>query len=1219
MTAKDTDGNTATEYIEVTVRLLPEGYSYPYGIALSSNKLTLTPPFEEDEVISAVVTDINGKKIDATVEWWYQPVTDKGVGEEYKLDNNSVTLSSQCDGTIEAFMLPGGSSVYFRPQKAGVYRMTARVRQNPQITATAVFSVQGDVTGIKASTGNSLAVTKGSWKDITAIYSPDKNLARDMFWVIGTPKEDGSYSWHLMQNGNYNASSYINFKANGTTGSVYGKLATTPSTQPEIALIYAKDTAAQVRIEDYLSISSDIYSIDGNRLYLEEDDTPVEIYSYSVTIDVEAEKTVYSFKASGTTEIDPSSVSGSVLSYSLSADSSNTSSQAFSTWDWVEAKLIGAETGTVYASSVPIDKNGNSLYLIDNLYYTSKDLTRNTDGSFSPIGEEKTIEGFSPEEIIYYNSYKSVRRYIEGPAIPKGSTLWGNLSLNTYFLVNEDGSSSPYTPSFVAEINSDTFGGEYITKNGKRVFKNEDGTWEDGIEADINIDAPLSSFSKGKIMKSDGGTTYTFTLAGGNSPFEPVILQAGLSELIKEHNSDSYYFDPETNGFKDSDKIIYIGGKLISLGPGESGIKNNSTTSEVTTDGIIELYEGGSATLRLSYNPTYTHEKEVKWEVTYSHDNSAFSVKPSQDGKELLFVAKTITSGSDTEEVHITATSLANPSISYTFTVTIVSIVKSMNFRTKALYQANKSYSSSVPIYEELPEETHPSIVTEDEVYCIDYSVNGEEIFIDGYEIEMLPKPQYGYEFKVSITKGSDIGKIDTTDIDASSNKFRFIPKGRVYKAYDDNGEGIDPFTIRYGDVELKITCDALNYRKDFTIHYSPSTLKLVKAIEDPKYNNRYKIFWDTFESVSGETYIYGMECIVLYEDETFPVSFIKTISQDDFIYPGSDWNPQITWKITDEYGNECIDGSLYQSSSTQSGISFSTPSSIQDEYGLTGEVCTLTANKEGKYTLHYKYQEENAIGGVNTFQGSIPVYIISRINQPLAALLNETNHIGISLIPENISKANADKWFLPSIDTEARDISGATINTETNPLLKGRTYYVTKEKLNNTVLLQNLNISVLTQSHFDRINDHTTFLIPQKGTPEIPLVWVDKDERVNVTLFDEISFEDIVLAGESGISEIKSLRNLNLSIPEDIEEGEWLKNNTQDKSLDFSGTHPENSLISLTLANLDLDDVTSLVLPSSLSSVVIRNVSLGNTSILSKSREKILAWDNPDAEKSLT
>ena len=56
----------ATEYIEVTVRLLPEGYSYPYGITLSADKLTLTPPFDEEEVISAVVTDIDGKKIEGS-------------------------------------------------------------------------------------------------------------------------------------------------------------------------------------------------------------------------------------------------------------------------------------------------------------------------------------------------------------------------------------------------------------------------------------------------------------------------------------------------------------------------------------------------------------------------------------------------------------------------------------------------------------------------------------------------------------------------------------------------------------------------------------------------------------------------------------------------------------------------------------------------------------------------------------------------------------------------------------------------------------------------------------------------------------------------------------------------------------------------------------------------------------------------------------------------
>ena len=189
--------------------------------------------------------------------------------------------------------------------------------------------------------------------------------------------------------------------------------------------------------------------------------------------------------------------------------------------------------------------------------------------------------------------------------------------------------------------------------------------------------------------------------------------------------------------------------------------------------------------------------------------------------------------------------------------------------------------------------------------------------------------------------------------------------------------------------------------------------------------------------------------------------------------------------------------------------MNFTTSSSTYDENGLCGEVCTLLAQKEGKYTLNYTFQEESPNGGINTFHGSIPIYVISKINQPLAALLNETNSLGLSLIPENISKANADKWFLPSLDIEAKDINGITINTSTNPLLKGRAYFVTKEILKNDVLLKNLDISSVTQSNFNRINDGTTFLIPQKGITPKPLVWVDQKNKVQVTFFDEISFED--------------------------------------------------------------------------------------------------------------
>ena len=114
--------------------------------------------------------------------------------------------------------------------------------------------------------------------------------------------------------------------------------------------------------------------------------------------------------------------------------------------------------------------------------------------------------------------------------------IWANSAFTSFILSDEEGTKSPYTPSFIAEIKTDTFGGEYILKNGKRIFKNEDGTWESGVEVLINTEAPLSSFPNGKMMVADGGTTYTLTLAGGNSPSEPVIMEIGLSDIIEVHN-----------------------------------------------------------------------------------------------------------------------------------------------------------------------------------------------------------------------------------------------------------------------------------------------------------------------------------------------------------------------------------------------------------------------------------------------------------------------------------------------------------------------------------------------------------------------------------------------------------------------------------------------------------------------------------------------------------
>ena len=144
--------------------------------------------------------------------------------------------------------------------------------------------------------------------------------------------------------------------------------------------------------------------------------------------------------------------------------------------------------------------------------------------------------------------------------------------------------------------------------------------------------------------------------------------------------------------------------------------------------------------------------------------------------------------------------------------------------------------------------------------------------------------------------------------------------------------------------------------------------------------------------------------------------------------------------------------------------------------------------------------------------------------------------------------------------------------------------------------------------------------MIPQKGITPKPLVWVDQNNKVRVTFFDEISFEDIVLTGECGVPEIQSLRTLNLSIPEDLEIGDWLKHNIIDGVFDLATSRPDNSLYFINLANLDLSSASSLIFPSSLSFLSLKDVNLGkDTIIYSRTNEKLLPWYSNGEEKNLS
>ena len=1101
-------GMTASEYVDVTVNLLPDGYTYPQEITLSTTKMTLTPPFNSEQTISASVTDLNGKKVDAVIDWYYSPVTDAPFVEGNKLDNDHYEVLGTADnGLLETYMQPDGSTVYFKPLKEGVYRMTAKVRQNPQLSATAVFNVLGKVTGITADCGNSLVVTKGSWADISAVYTPVENLARDMFWAIGTPQENNTYSWYLMKNGNYNGNPYINFKANGTTGSVYGKLATSPTTQPEIFLLYAVDSEGQGKIEKHLSGdasktgSHEIVSIDGSVLTLEDGNT-VTVYSHSVTVDIEATKTIYSFSVEGTMEVDPEAISGSGLTYTVNASSSNNSQSSFTDWDWVEAKLVGSETGMIYASSVPVDADGRSLYQVNERYYLASQLVRSPEGIYSVANDPvtgKPYVGYAASDVKFYNATAGKRYVIE---LDSGSFPEEEIS----FRMNADGTKCEGVDgagnSYVGtmyEIFSDAQS-EYVIREGlKYVITNNSPTaWPSGKAkvCTVVFDSPLSNWEKGRMMVSNGGKTYNFSLNKKGIPTEPLVFKTGVSEQILDAGVKDVYFDSQLEGFKDSDQLLYVGGKLISINPGESTIRNGggtSISSETVTDSTIQINEGGSATLRLRFNPSYTHQTAVKWVIMEGagirddNGDNSFSITPG-DSVCVLNANKIPSTAVDKKiKVVLRAMSTIDPTIYCDFTVVINCVVKNIEFAARALSWVNKNDKTSVPIYAELSPADYPVQHADNRANCYDYAdVAGESGSVDGFYIEMLPTPNYGYEFRAELIDGADIGSIDTTNIDSKDNAFRFIPHGRIYSSYDSTGKPDGSYSVNYGTATVRVSCDALCYSKDFAIDYKGAGGRVVRWIDQDLADNvrgrtksagpQYSLSdlpWDVYKSAGadGNTYIYGMEQIVLNVGEKFPVTMIEfnkgeQQTQGMFKYPtDEEWLSNMFWYVTDASGKvlkiqydkaeQCNKDVLTVSEKVPEN-SLMTPEKIGialypgkkmtsdyepwhsdyvgkqlTEKGIAGKMATVEFQEQGIYYLNYSlvtavtYKDDygdthpvvdvNGVGVYAVTRGSIPIYVISEAEQTMLAAIQAAYPNTFNSI-KNVSKANMDKWLLPTL-----------------------------------------------------------------------------------------------------------------------------------------------------------------------------------------------------------
>ncbi len=1307
-----TDGQSSA-YISVTVNELPSGNSYPVSISLNSDKLDLTPPFSSDQTTTATLTDASGAATKGTVKWYWYPVgmrwdylDEDTKAEAYRLDT---TGKVEDNDMVEAYFSPDTTTMYYKPKRSGLYRLTVRCVQNPQLEYTATLSIGGAVTGVKANTGTSVSVEKGESVDITAEFTPASALARHAYFALTeeVTAEGGNAKKYMnvINDVTYDGNPYVNLTINkgeetGDTVTVFGKMKT-GSTPQLLTTLYPQTTSDESKMTAALESGEKIYwTLSGNTMKawkavdgrIEAYQTvengslknvEIKVFTYQTTITVTNPTTVYSFKVAGETSINPSAVTGNKLSYTVSA-ASGSSGESFSSWGWVEAKLIGEDSGQVYASSVPVNAAGESLYQwtdadgnVSSKWYTADEIKALNAGG--------AADGVSASGLRNYNASAVVYRYFTGTdlsALEKAEADTAILRTDEtgtkYY--NMDGSLfDSYSMVYDVQKADDGTYFYYYAGRETEVSFEDNGDAEKGSLAAVLIPLKLSNLSNGKLVAEDNNQTYSFILNTNAIPEEPLLFEVGISDRVERNNDNSEYYDNEANVFLPSDQRLYIGGEIQTLTAGTSVVSNNgkAQTSESIEGSMLTLIEGASAVLNLSYNPEYTHQKEVTWSIIGENGKmttNEYSAIPAADSSSLTFIAYKLASG-QTKTVTVRATSVYNSKIYCDYTIVIHCVVKNMEFTSKALMQVNSLDRSAEPLYKLKSDPNYPDQTSDNTIDCYDYSdIAGDSAAVDAYLIEMKPTPKYGYTFKAELIEGSAVGSLNTANLDEGSNSFRFVPIGRVYDEYDENGKAASlSYTVNYGDAIVRVTCEDLNYSKDFTINYGAASGRLVREIENPKENDNWKL-WDT-ATVDGKHYLYGLETVVMYEGESFPLTiidfnngqgggdFFKHWSEDENMKA----NSAMMWYVEDSNGNVCTDGSVYYDYNAKGealavsegtkqegknlwldedgtynwngGLKFKAeggrdnasytqpdPRVIYDEStgrvtqgsgdaytGLFGTVCTLTAEKQGIYTLYYTYisvltddkgepqVDTNGVYAHVVTTGSVKVYVISKASQSLVGAVNELYTDGAApfgLIAGEISRSNLDKWFLPSAKSSLnRNETGAE-------LYRGRTYlvfdytheysgdgsgesYTGLRELSSTTGI--LDFTNLRQTAFDNGFAGTNYIKTDSLTITGMKTSAKNENEKYTKVFAGVRFEDLILTGENGIALLDGYNQFVVGPYKgetendgNIDEGNWLYNNISvmngKKILDFSAS----TIKSLTLKNLDLTPVEGILLRES-------------------------------------
>lgn len=1089
LTAKATGTNGDVSYRTMVVKIsaLPEGNTYASSITFDQSKLNLTPPFKTEQTITATVKDGDGNELPAEqVEWAWYPVssgTTDAFSETsgYALDTGNVYTDSGTlqHGYVNGYFSADTHSFYYIPKSSGVYRLQARVSTNPALVATATVNISGSPTGI--SVDNSFVnISRGGTQTVGAVLSPAGALVtkENVFWFIQATDASDRLLYTTAPFDEKGGTDRHTWYAEGTSATADADGSANP---------YFKEIGSGVRASNaFIRVTNNGFSI---QLYgIKETDTPVAFrvvytdgnvsYSYDFDASVVLTKAIHTVSATGSTQVDPSNVEGSQLTYTLSA--TNSDGSQFEKWDWLDVMLYGKETGAVYASSAPVTQTLEESHALfsGGSQQTYDAMAELSDQAIAALPENQPAFASGA---YYYNT-----------ASPLSTGSGGRLTLvDNTFSFSLDKSGYPLEPLVL-------------------VVKLADGSTSQAAIGD-----EYASYRNGKVSYSAANQVAVpdLSTAADNS---------GREGWVRSGSALANGYDPQGDVLNAKKLEVAIGGRIQGLSVKEIQVMSNGNKIDSTLTGInsVKLAEGAAATAVLNFSPTYTHQKGVYWNIyKFNEDGTRTKLhvvpgtqtdnvplEPSQrwegfgtyvdswksltgdDVSRASFVVgpegDTITvsagklQGSDTTYTYILeAVSKTDLSVRTTMTVTISCQIKSIDFTAHAAYDINKNRKAlSAPEYIMYGDENKfPSPKGTDVIYCYDTTdaTSSQGNVIDAYYVEMDVIPNYGYKLNCRVISGKEIGEVSRFNVDEDVNAFYFIPKGRLYEFYDDSGNGYGPFTVNYGEVVVELYNEEVNYSKQFSLYYQQSNKRIVGVQSpgssptnpDPKTDWQWMMqkksgsqsynwmdIWDYSKQTDGATSILGLQQVILYQNE--PVQLTIADINAETGMPYLPYAESLRWSVYTSRGvqNQAVAGHVTNpstgedsvintdSSGTISFQEFEIPGTQQLDSGALRDthptVVRLSFGAQGVYYLSYTlkqftsgsetvWDEQTGTETVatGTVTGVIPIYVVSKAS-PLTSVAVQGSGTRMIIGKNHVGKMQKNHWF--GYDTEGNRLPTA-------------------------------------------------------------------------------------------------------------------------------------------------------------------------------------------------